>query len=311
MDFRVFVEPQLAGASYRQQLATAQVAEDLGYDGFFRSDHYLPEQAAGQAQPPAAGATDSWLTLAGIARETRSIRLGTLMSAATLRLPGQLAIQVAQVDDMSDGRVELGLGTGWHEAEHLAYGVPFPAQRFDRFEEQLRIVTGLLGADAPFDFDGEHYRLRAAPPLPSVRQRPRPPVIVGGRGRRRTPLLAAHHADEFNIAFVRPDQAVHHFELVRQACREIGRDAGTLTYSAALVVCCGTSDAEVTARANRVGRGAAELRATGLAGSPAELVDKLGRYAEAGVQRCYLQFLDGTDFDHLELVAQQVVSQLR
>jgi F420-dependent oxidoreductase-like protein len=330
MDLRVFVEPQ-QGASYAQQLTVAQVAEDLGYGGFFRSDHYLVVGPGGAAsgrsgaepavkQPRFAasiseglpGPTDSWLTLAGIARETRSIRLGTLMSAATLRLPGPLAIQVAQVDDMSGGRVELGLGTGWYAEEHHAYGIPFPTERFDRLEEQLRIVTGIWGTPVGdrFEFAGEHYVLRDCPALPKPHQRPWPPVIVGGRGRRRTPALAARHADEFNIGFVRPDVAAAQYERVRSACDEIGRAPDELTYSVALVVCCGTTDADVTGRAHRIERGTAELRATGLAGSPAEVVDKLGRYAEAGAQRCYLQFLDLTDLDHLELLAHQVLPQL-
>ncbi|WP_327004484.1 LLM class F420-dependent oxidoreductase [Dactylosporangium sp. NBC_01737] len=309
MDFRVFTEPQLQGATYAQQVTAAQAAEDLGYTGYFRSDHFL---AFGPGSDR-AGPTDSWLTLAGIARETRTIRLGTLVSAATLRLPGPLAIQVAQVDEMSEGRVELGLGAGSHEDEHTAYGIPFPARRFDPLEEQLEILKGLWStpAGSTFDFIGKHYRLHDAPALPGIRQRPHPPLIVGGHGARRTPRLAARFADEFNIGMAGIEKTATAFERVRAACAETGRDPRDLTYSVALTICCGGTDAEVTTRAHRLQRGTAELRSTGLAGSPAEIVEKVGRYAEAGVQRCYLQFLDLTDLDHLELVAHQVLSQAR
>jgi F420-dependent oxidoreductase-like protein len=307
MDLRIFVEPQ-QGATYDDQLAVARVAEDLGYGGFFRSDHYLAVGAV-DGRP---GPTDSWLTLAGLARETRSIRLGTLMSAATFRLPGPLAIQVAQVDEMSGGRVELGLGTGWYEDEHRAYGIPFPARRFDLLEEQLDVVTGIWGTPEGKDFAyaGRHYQLTGCPALPRPRQRPRPPIIVGGRGTRRTPAIAARHADEYNIGFVRPDQAERQYQLVRAACLAEGRDPAGLTCSIALVTCCGGSDAEVAERARRIDRGVAELRATGLGGSPEEVVDKIGRYAEAGAQRIYLQILDMRDWDHLELIAHQVASKL-
>ncbi|MFD6091107.1 LLM class F420-dependent oxidoreductase [Oerskovia sp. NPDC060338] len=306
MDFRVFVEPQ-QGATYRDQLECARAAEELRYDGFFRSDHYL---AVGGV-PGLPGPTDSWVTLAGLAVETRSLRLGTLVSSATLRPPGQLAIQVAQVDDMSDGRVELGLGAGWFAQEHAAYGIPFPRQRFDRLDEQLQIVRGIWETPEgrTFDFEGRHYALSNCPGLPKPRQH-RLPVIVGGRGPVRTPSLAARHADEFNIGFVRPEVAAEQFARVRGACLDQGRDPSTLTYSAALVVCCGTSDREVSARAQRMERGLAELRATGLTGSPDEVAEKIDRYREAGVERLYLQFLDIKDIDHVELVALRVVSQL-
>ncbi|MEZ0066907.1 F420-dependent oxidoreductase-like protein [Streptacidiphilus sp. MAP12-20] len=308
MDFRIFVEPQ-QGADYDRQAAVARVAEELGFSGFFRSDHYLAV-GPGDGLP---GPTDAWLTLAALARETRTIRLGTLMSAATLRLPGPLSIQVAQVDQMSGGRVELGLGAGWYAREHEAYGVPFPVRRFDRLEEQLRVLTGIWATPPgkSFDFEGEHYRLADCPALPRPRQRPHPPLIVGGRGRRRTPELAARYADEYNIGFVRPQVARRHFDLVDDACAEAGRSPSELVHSAALVVCCGSTDAEVAVRARRMERGIAELRATGLTGSPAEVVDKIGAYQEAGVQRVYLQLLDLDDFDQLELLSHQVVPQVR
>jgi alkanesulfonate monooxygenase SsuD/methylene tetrahydromethanopterin reductase-like flavin-dependent oxidoreductase (luciferase family) len=140
----VFTEPQL-GATYEQQLAMAQRAESLGFDGYFRSDHFISFSGGGEPGP-----TDSWVTLGALARETSRIRLGTLVTSATFRLPGPLAIAVAQVDAMSGGRIELGIGTGWHEGEHKAYGIPFPpiGERFDRLEEQLAIITGLWSTPA-------------------------------------------------------------------------------------------------------------------------------------------------------------------
>src|SRR3954451_15474852 len=192
-------EPQM-GATYDDLLAVARHAEDTGFDAFFRSDHYL--SMAGDGLP---GPTDAWVSLAGLARETSRIRLGTLVSPVTFRLPGVLAISVAQVDAMSGGRAELGLGAGWFEAEHTAYGIPFPPRRFDLFEEQLSIVTGLWSTPPgeTFTFKGDQYELVDSPALPKPVQSP-VPLIVGGGGRRRTPALAARYATEFNIGFVPP-----------------------------------------------------------------------------------------------------------
>lgn len=299
MQLRIFTEPQ-QGATYDDLLAVARTAEDAGFDAFFRSDHYLA--MGGDGLP---GPTDAWVTLAGIARETSRIRLGTLVTAATFRLPGVLAISVAQVDQMSGGRVELGLGTGWYDDEHTAYGIPFPplGERFDRLEEQLQIVTGLWAADGPYTFRGRHYTLVDAPALPKPVQRPLP-VIVGGGGPRRTPRLAATFADEFNLPFASVDGTRAQFDRVREACAQTGR---TLVLSAAQVLCVGRDDAEVSRRAAAIGRDPAEVRENGLAGTPAEVLDKLGRFGEAGASRMYLQVLDLADLAHLELVAADVL----
>jgi F420-dependent oxidoreductase-like protein len=309
VDFRIFTEPQ-QGASYDQLLRLARAAQDAGYDGFFRSDHLL-SMGSGSGAP---GPTDAWVTLAGLARETSRIRLGTLMTAATFRLPGPLAIAVAQVDAMSGGRVELGIGAGWYEAEHTAYGVPFPplGERFDRLAEQLAVIVGLweTPADERFSYHGKHYQVVDSPALPKPVQRPRPPVIVGGRGPRRTPALAARHADEFNAAFASVADTRMMFDRVDAACAEAGRDPASLRRSAALVVCCGRDEAELRRRADAIGRDPAELRTHGVAGTPAECVATLAGYAEAGVQRVYLQTLDIDDLDHIELVAAEVTSQL-
>jgi F420-dependent oxidoreductase-like protein len=308
MDLRVFVEPQ-QGASYDDQLRVAKAAEDLGFDAFFRSDHYLAMGVDGMPGP-----TESWSVLAGIARETSRVRLGTMLSSATFRLPGPLAVTVAQVDAMSGGRVELGLGAGWFEAEHLAYGIPFPpvGERFDRLEEQLQIITGLWETPEgkTFDFTGTHYELRDSPALPKPVQSPRPPIIVGGHGQKRTPRLAATYADEFNVAFSPPAEAYDQLDRVRAACDEQGRDRATLRMSLAQVLCCGRDDAEVRRRADAIGKPVERVRAGELGGTPAELVERIGDYAAHGVQRVYLQTLDLTDLDHLELVASEVMPQL-
>ncbi|HEY9390153.1 MAG TPA: LLM class F420-dependent oxidoreductase [Mycobacteriales bacterium] len=309
MDLRIFTEPQ-QGASYDQLLAVARATEDAGFGAFFRSDHYL--RMGDRSGLP--GPTDAWVTLAGLARETSRIRLGTLMSAATFRLPGPLAIAVAQVDQMSGGRVEFGLGSGWYEAEHEAYGIPFGSvgERFDRLEEQLAIITGLWETPegATFSYSGRHYQLTDSPALPKPAQRPRPPVLVGGGGLRRTPALAARYADEYNLPFASVAQTTAAFERVADACRGADRDPATMVYSAAQVLCCGRDEAEVRRRADAIGRDVTELRENGLAGTPAELVDRIGRFAEVGCTRMYLQVLDLDDRDHIELVAKEVMPQV-
>ncbi|MGW2008871.1 LLM class F420-dependent oxidoreductase [Streptomyces sp. WAC01526] len=306
MDLRIFTEPQ-QGASYDTLLKVAKATEDLGFDAFFRSDHYLRMGNADGLPGP----TDAWITLAGLARETRRIRLGTLMTAGTFRLPGVLAIQVAQVDQMSGGRVELGLGAGWFEEEHKAYGIPFPKEKFARLEEQLAIITGLwaTATGEEFSYDGTYYQLENSPALPKPAQG-KVPVLVGGHGATRTPRLAAQYADEFNIPFASLEDSERQFGRVRAAAEAVGRKGDELVYSNALVACVGKDDAEVARRAAAIGRNVDELKANGLAGSPAEVVDKIGRYAAIGASRIYLQMLDLEDLDHLELISAQVQSQL-
>ncbi|QNN52418.1 LLM class F420-dependent oxidoreductase [Nocardioides mesophilus] len=308
MELRVFTEPQ-QGATYDDLLAVAITAEAMGFGAFFRSDHYLA--MGGNGEP---GPTDAWISLAGLARDTDTIRLGTLVTSATFRLPGPLAIAVANVDQMSQGRVELGLGAGWFDEEHTAYGIPFPptGERFDRLEESLELITGLWATPPgrTFDFAGDHFSVKDSPALPKPMQRPRPPVIVGGRGARRTPRLAARFADEYNIPFDTPEFTRDQFARVRRACIDLGRDPAELVYSNALVLCVGRDDAEVRRRAAAIGRDPEELRATGVAGTADEAVDVLGRYAEAGASRVYLQLLDLADLDHLAVVADRVMPQV-
>lgn len=308
MDFRVFVEPQ-QGATYDDQLSVAKAAEKLGFSAFFRSDHYLAMNVEGLPGP-----TDAWITLAGLARETSTIRLGTLVTSATFRHPGPLAISVAEVDAMSGGRVEFGIGAGWFEAEHRAYAIPFPGlgERFTRLEEQLEMITGLWTAPGTYDYAGEYYTVSGSPALPKPVQRPHPPIIIGGGGAKRTPALAARFAAEFNVAFVGLDFLTTQFGRVRAAAEKIGRSPDDITYSAAFVVCAGRNEAEIARRAGVIRREVDELREnTPLVGTPAEIADRLAPFIEAGVQRVYLQVLDLSDLDHLDLFASEVMSQFR
>jgi F420-dependent oxidoreductase-like protein len=305
MDLRIFTEPQ-QGASYDDLARVAKATEDLGFDAFFRSDHFLAMGSA-DGMP---GPTDSWVTLGALARETSRIRLGTLVTAATFRLPGPLAIAVAQVDQMSGGRVEFGIGTGWYEAEHRAYGIPFPdvPERFDRFAEQLEIIDGLWRTPEgeTYSFNGTHYQLTDSPGLPKPAQSPRPPIILGGRGKKRSAALAARFADEYNVSF---DRAATKgiVDRVRAAAAETGRD---LVYSAAQTVCVGRDDAEFRRRADAIGRDPDELVSDGLGGTPAQVVDRIGDFAGWGCTRMYLQVLDLADLDHLELIASEVLRQV-
>jgi F420-dependent oxidoreductase-like protein len=303
----IFTEPQ-QGASYDDQLAQAAAAERLGFHGWFRSDHFLV-MGPGDGLP---GPTDAWTTLAGLARETRRIRLGTLVSSVTFRHPSILAIQVAQVDAMSAGRVELGLGTGWFAEEHAAYGIPFPEKRFGLLEEQLEIVTGLWSTPVGgrFDFTGEHYTLDDSPALPKPVQ-PRVPIIVGGNGPRRTPAIAARYASEFNIGFRGEQRIGETFDGVRRACESIGRDPSTLRTSVALPTVVAANDADYVERLAAIGADPDTFDEVNVAGSPDAAVEKLLRLRALGADRVYLQLVDLRDLDHLELIAAEVLPHLR
>jgi alkanesulfonate monooxygenase SsuD/methylene tetrahydromethanopterin reductase-like flavin-dependent oxidoreductase (luciferase family) len=307
VELRIFTEPQ-QGASYEQLLSVALAAEKLGYGAFFRSDHYLKMGSA--TGLPAY--TDAWVTLAGLARDTTTIRLGTLVSPAAFRPIGLFPVTVSQVDHMSGGRVEVGLGAGWYRDEFDAYGVAFPSnsERYDLLEDQLAILHGVWSAPAGsiFEHQGRTCSVRiAADPLRPV-QRPHPPIVLGNRGARRGSRLAATYADEFNVAFVDVKSMKEIHDSVRRACEASGRDPTAIIWSVAQVLCCGSSEAEVSRRAETIGRDPSELRQNGLAGSPQEVLDKLATFAGAGAQRCYLQVLDLSDLDHLALVASQVMA---
>jgi F420-dependent oxidoreductase-like protein len=307
MELRIFTEPQ-QGATYDDLLAVALEAEELGFGAFFRSDHYL-KMGDVTGEP---GPTDAWTTLAGLARDTQTIRLGTLVTSATFRHPGVLAVQVAGVDQMSGGRVDFGLGAGWFTEEHDAFGIPFPdlGERFDRLEEQLEVITGLWNAPAGelFEHHGAHYDLSANPAQVRPVQK-HLPIIIGGSGKRRTPALAARFAAEFNAAFASVEDSGVLFERVRAASTAHGRATPPI-FSAAQVLCVGRDEAEIERRAAAIGREKDELRTNGVAGTVDEAVAKLRAFAEVGAERVYLQVLDLSDLDHLRLVADEVMTQL-
>lgn len=307
MQLRIFIEPQ-QGASYDQQLAVACVAEESGFDAFFRSDHIM---AMGQTDG-LPGPTDSWITLAGLARDTSTIRLGTMVTAVTFRHAGMLAIEVAQVDQMSGGRVELGIGAGWFDEEHAAYGVPFGSfsQRFELLEETLEALTGMWTTPAGerFDFEGRHLKLKNSPALPKPAQHPHPPIILGGAGKKKTPRLAALHAAEFNTPFHSLDAATAQFDRVREACTAVGRDPATMVFSSALTVCVGRDEAEIARRAEAIGR---PVERIDLAGTPEQVAARLKEFEAAGASRAYLQVLDLDDLDHVRLIGAEVAPLMR
>jgi alkanesulfonate monooxygenase len=309
MDLRIFIEPQ-QGASYDRVLTLARVAERLGFDGFFSSDHYLKMSDVSGLPGP----LDTWTTLAGLARDTTTLRLGPLITPVTFRRPGPFAIAVAQVDAMSGGRIEVSLGAGWFETEHRAYGIPFPdtKTRFEMLTEQLDVITGLWTTPQgeTFSYEGRHYQVVDSPALPKPVQQPRPPIILGGHGAKRTPALAAKHADEFNLPFGSLDGFVQQRARVREACEAAGRDPDSMRFSAALVLCTGRTETELAQRAAAIGREVPELRENGAAGTPDEVVTKLQAFRDAGASRIYLQTLDIDDLEQLELVAAEVAPHL-
>lgn len=308
MKLRIFTEPQ-QGASYDQLLAVAQRAEKLGFDAFFRSDHFL-KMGSVNGNP---GPSDAWTTLAGIARETSTIRLGTLVNSATFRHPAITAVSVANVDAMSHGRVELGLGAGWFEEEHKAYGFDFLplGQRFDVLSEQLAVISGLWSTPLgeTFNFTGNHYTLENSPALPKPVQSS-VPIIIGGRGLKKTPALAAQYATEFNMPFVVIDDFVGQCSRVREACTAIGREPSTLKYTCAQTIVCGVDNAEVARRAKNIGREVAELTESGLCGTPDQVIAKIKQWGAAGSETVYLQILDLDDLEHLDLIAKQVLPHI-
>ena len=308
MKLRIFTEPQ-QGASYDQLLAVAQRAEKLGFDAFFRSDHFL-KMGSVNGNP---GPSDAWTTLAGIARETSTIRLGTLVNSATFRHPAITAVSVANVDAMSHGRVELGLGAGWFEEEHKAYGFDFLplGQRFDVLSEQLAVISGLWSTPLgeTFNFTGNHYTLENSPALPKPVQSS-VPIIIGGRGLKKTPALAAQYATEFNMPFVVIDDFVGQCSRVREACTAIGREPSTLKYTCAQTIVCGVDNAEVARRAKNIGREVAELTVSGLCGTPDQVIAKIKQWGAAGSETVYLQILDLDDLEHLDLIAKQVLPHI-
>lgn len=302
MRLRLLIEPNW-GATYAEIARLAGEAERLGFDGLFCSDHYLPPPDHPMSPRP----SDTWTTMAALALETDRLRLGSLLSPVSFRSPGPLAVTVAHVDELSGGRVELGLGAGWHESEHLAYGLSFPpvGVRFEQLAEQLSVITGLwkTSEGSSFAFDGAHYRVEDSPGISTYVQLPHPPIIVGGAGRTKTPQLAARFASEYNVPVRSPDVTRQQFARVEAACSELGRARSTIVFSAAQVICLGTTQAELDRRAGWIGRTPEDLALAGIAGTPEAVLEKAGVFAAMGAERLYLQLLDVTDIDHLRAIA--------
>ena len=311
-DFVVFLEGQ-EGGTYEEILTVAGQAEDLGFNGLFRSDHWLPIMG-----DRATDATDAWATLAGLARDTATIRLGTLVSPVTFRHPSELAKVAATIDQMSGGRIEVGFGAGWYEAEHQAYGIRFPPlrERFDRLEESLELCTALWAAGAA-SFNGRYYQLVDAPAKPKPRQRPHPPIVVGGKGPRRTPELAARFADEFNSFGGDAAEWGSRRQKVVEACERLGRDPGTLRYSWAGATVVGTDEQDLRRRAERrmahvgahgdPGGWISEQRGRGLlVGTVEQVADQIGALRRVGCTRWFLQVVPLGDAEMLEIVAREV-----
>ena len=292
MRFAVMIEGQ-EDVSWEDWLALARACERLGLEALFRSDHYL--SVDGQ---DGFGALDAWGTICGLAAVTSTLRLGTLVSPATFRHPSVLAKLAVTADHISGGRAELGMGTGWHEAEHRAFGFPDPAM--DRLAEQVAIVEGLLRPGS-FAFSGEHYVLEGVDALPEPVQSPLP-LILGGAAKPRGAALAARHAAEYNVVHVTPEEAAGARERLRAACEDAGRDPATLTFSLMHGLCLGADEAEVAERARRLGGADGFVR-----GTPEQVVARLREYEAAGVERVFLQHLLFREEAVLELLAAEVV----
>jgi F420-dependent oxidoreductase-like protein len=305
MRLRILLEPH-HGATYAQILALARAAEEGGFDAFFRSDHYLGIDANDLGYQP----TDSWTTLAGLARETERIRLGTLVTASTFRLPGQLAVEVATVDQMSGGRAELGIGAAWYELEHQYFGIPFPllGERFNRLEEQLAILTGIWDTEPGerFSYRGRHYEVRDCASIPRWASRPK--IIVGGAGAKRTPELAAKYADEFNGA-LGLDLRMRYANFKRVCGEVVGRDPAELRYSATVPTCIGRDAGDLERRKESLGEPGARLLAAGVTGYAGDLIRVIEDLAGQGADTVYFHVFGPSDVAHIELLGEQVVSR--
>jgi len=313
------LEPQ-QGLSYGEQLEIAKLAESIGFEALFRSDHY-------QSFPGPAGlpTTDAWAVLAGLARETSKIRLGALVSPVTFRWPGNFVKVTTTVQEMSGGRLEVGLGAGWNEDEHRQYGFPFPPidVRAEMLEEQLEILHGLWEEPAGWTFRGRHYTIEDALFAP----RPadvggRPPIIVGGQGRPRSIRLAARWADEFNVTSSDPAEVADKYRQLDDACRAIGRDPATIARSAMVGTLIAADQQGLEARANallqRIGQaGAPEdprewldvRRPKWIMGDFDEARAAVRRYADVGVQRLMLQDMFPWDLDMIRDMGRELVGR--
>ncbi len=305
MRLRILLEPH-HGATYAQLLALAKAAEEGGFDAFFRSDHYLGIDANDVTYQP----TDSWTTLAGLAVQTERVRLGTLVNASTFRLPGQLAVEVATVDQMSGGRAELGIGAAWYEREHQYFGIPFPAlgERFDRLEEQLAILAGVWDTKPGerFSFEGKYYQVTDCASIPRWASRPK--IIIGGAGARRTPTLAARSADEFNGALGLDVR--ERYANFRRICEDVvGRDPAGVRLSATLPVCIGSGPGDLERRRESLGEPGARLLAAGVTGAAGDVIRAIEDLASQGADTVYFHIYGRDDVEHVQLLGSEVVSR--
>jgi|SRR5579859_346821 len=316
MRFALMIEPQ-QGLAYEEILSLARTAEEAGLEAIFRSDHYA--SFPGEAGRPT---TDAWATLAGLARETTRIHIGSLVSPVTFRLPGNLAKLVATVDEMSGGRVELGMGAGWNELEHAQYGLPFPSlrERFDLLEESLAIVHGLWTEPDGWSFDGAHWQVRGARfhPRPTFGRSRHPHLIVGGDGGPRLARLVASYADEFNRSSASADVLGPAYRNVREACRAVGRDPETVVYSAMVgVLIAGTereladrvrAQLKMTGNAGDAEGWLAERRPRWVMGTPDEAWERIRDLEAAGAQRIMLQDFLPRDLEMVQLIGRVVAA---
>jgi F420-dependent oxidoreductase-like protein len=313
MRFALMSEPQ-QGLSYDEILALARTAEEAGLEAYFRSDHYA--SFPGESGLPT---TDAWATLAGLARETSRIGLGTLVSPVTFRIPGNLAKVVQTVDQMSGGRVEVGLGAGWNDAEHAQLGIPFPplAERYEMLEEQLAILHGLWTEPDGWSFEGRHWQVRDAKRHGAVRsgrdgERRHPHLVIGGEGKERMARLVAEYADEINIVSASPEKVEAAYGRVREACRRIGRDPDEIVYSAMTGVLVAETESELRDRVRDV------MSAVASGGDPEQWLaarrerwimgvgeaawERVRALEGAGVRRIMLQDFIPRDLDHVRVM---------
>jgi F420-dependent oxidoreductase-like protein len=291
------------GVTWEQWVALAQACEQAGLDGLFRSDHYTGVIRS------AEGSLDAWATLAALAAVTERIRLGSLVSPATFRHPSVLARMAVTADHISGGRIELGLGAGWYEEEHVRHGFPFPPlpERLGRFAEQLEIVYRSW-TEEEFDFDGSYYELRGCRALPKPLQRPHPPLIVGGAAKRGTADPAVRFADEYNTHTDSPAECRERRRLLDAACERGGRDPATLPLSLMTASIIGSDRGEVEARrrllAERTG-----VEPASLVGTVDEVAERLREYEAAGVTRVMCQHLLHDDLEQVGLLG-EIAAQL-
>jgi F420-dependent oxidoreductase-like protein len=316
MDVCLMIEGQ-EGVSWEQWVSLALACEEHGFQGLFRSDHYVSFR-----RPSESGSLDAWATLSALTGRTERIRLGTMVSPATFRHPSELAKTVVTADHASGGRVELGMGAGWFEGEHRAYGFPFPPtrKRFDMLEEQVEIVHRLWDRDEDsVTFDGTHYSLEGCPGLPKPLQDPHPPLILGGGAGPRAARLAALWADEYNVNYVPPEECGRARERLSAACDEIGRDRGELGLSLMTGTIVGAdreglerAAARLMERRGETGDPNAFLGGLGperIVGTPDQVLERLTEFAEAGVGRVMMQHLAHDDLDSVALIGQEIIPE--